>query len=44
LRAAEAAEVLQLLELLIAEQILDRVEDRARVRLDCDVAKEADDA
>ena len=34
LRAAEGAEVLQLVERLVAEQVLDGVEHRARVRLD----------
>ena len=36
LHAAPAAEALQLLERLVAEQVLDRMEDRAGVRLDRD--------
>jgi hypothetical protein len=36
LGTAEAAEILQLVERLVAQEILDGVEHRARVRLDCD--------
>ena len=36
LRALEAAEILELVPRLVAEEILDGVEDRARMRLDGD--------